>query len=299
MKPKRRKIPFLLAFLLFLGMACAVPALPFLGGDEAAAPLSEVDEASLATMVADAAAQKVKQTLEAMPPTLTPTKTPTETPIPSPTATEIPPTGTPTEVDYPATGSDLEEKDDGTTRYRDYAGGYEIHIPVVWLALRPGEEEYTQAWSLPEASDPAVQNSLREMQSLDPGVYRLFALDIREGHYSNGFVTNLNFVLGTESEASLEETFAESVLTLPDAVPGTVVIDSSLTETEAGIPYGNIESERELQGTAENPLTLYQKQAIFMVKKRPLVITFTSTTDFKDQVIGEFDAMLNTFSLLE
>lgn len=299
MKLRRRSLLFLGAFLLLLVSACAVPNLPFWGGAEEAAPTSAVDEAGIETMIADAVARKVTQTLEAMPSTATATATPTETPLPSSTPTEVPPTSTPTQEPYPKSGSVLKKMDESGTLYQDYTGGYEIHIPAEWLALRPSEQEYTQAWSLPVASHPAVRNSLQQMQSLDPNLYRLFALDIREGHYDNGFVTNINFVLSLESEASLEETFAQSVLDLPEAVPGTVITASGLSQTETGIPFGMIESEREIQNADEEPIQLYQKQVIFTVNARALVITFTSTTAFKDEVIEEFETMLNSFSPLE
>lgn len=304
MKLNQRSLLLTGAFLLLFSLACAVPTLPFLGGGEEAAPAPVVDEASIETMIADAAALKVTQTLEALPPTATATATPTETPLPSPTATEIPPTSTPTKEPYPETGSALEEAleemEEGGTRYQDYTGGYEINIPAEWLAIRPGEQEYTQAWSLPAASDPTVRNSLQQMQSLDPNLYRLFALDIREGHYSNGFLTKINFVLSLESEASLEEIFAQSILDLPEAIPGAVVTDTALTETETGIPYGLIESERELQTEGAELIQLYQQQAIFTVQGRPLVITFTSTTeDLSDEVVQEFEIMLNSFNIIE
>lgn len=296
MKLEERKILFLGVFFLFLITACATPSF---GIGQEIAPTPVVDEADVATMIAEAAALKVSQTLEAMPPTATSTIISTETPLPSPTATEIPPTATPTEVDYPTEGNDLQKMENGGFLYQDYTGAYEISIPEEWLALRPGGEEYTQAWGLPEASDQTIRNELQSMQSLDPNVYRLFGLDIREGHYSTGVVTHFNLVLNTESEASLEETFAQAVLDIPDTFPSAVMIDSILSETEEGIPYGIIEWEVESPSSTGGIIQLYKKEALFMVKNHALLITFTSPADFKEQALEEFDAMLESFRFLD
>jgi len=293
---KKRLLLLLLVFLL-LSLACAT-SIPFFGTTPETNPVATIDPMALETMIANAAAEKVVQTLEALP-TNTATPLPTETPIPLPTATEIPPTSTPVEIDYPETGSALQKEDDGSITYLDYTGAYSVNIPAEWLVLRPGEVEYTEAWAMPEASTPEIRSSLEAMQSLDPIIFRIFALDIKEEHFSNGFVTKFNFVLSLETDTSLEETFAQSVLELPDAIPGLVVIESVITETSLGIPLGIIVSEWNTTTNAGQAIRLYQEQAIILVKKRSLIITFTSTVDFKDQVLQDFEMMVDGFELLD
>lgn len=290
---KKWLLPLLMGILL-VSMACAT-SIPFLGTTP---EVEEVDPSELETMVADAVAQKVAQTLEAMPPTNTATPLPTETPTPSPTATEIPPTSTPTEVDYPETGSDLQKEDSGLTTYLDYTGAYTVKLPAEWLALRPGEVEYTEAWTMPEASTPEIRSSLEAMQSLDPNIFRLFALDIKEGHYNNGFVTNINFVLSLETPASLEETFAQKILKLPETATDLVVTSSDITETSSGESVGIIETQWDEESASGETVSLYKKYAVFMVKNRSLIITLNSTVDFKDQVLQDFDTMVDGFELL-
>ena len=294
---KRWLLPLLFG-VLFLSIACAIPSLPFLETAPESEPAPTIDPMALETMIANAAAEKVAQTLAAIP-TNTLTPIPTETPTPSPTATEIPPTSTPTEVDYPETGSDLQEDDDGSITYLDYTGAYSANIPAEWLALRPGEAEYSAAWTMPEASTPEIRSSLEAMQSLDPSIFRIFILDLKEGHFNNGHVTNINFVLSLETEASLEEAFAQSVLELPDAIPGLVVTESEIAETSSGIHFGCIVSEWDTTTDAGQTIRVYQKQAIFMVKNRSLIITFTSTVDFKDQVLDDFETMVDEIELLD
>ena len=105
---KKILIPLLMGILI-ISLACET-SIPFLETTSEADEVVAIDPLALETMIAEAAASKVAQTLEALPPTNTATPLPTETPVPSPTATEIPPTSVPTEVDYPATGSDLQTR---------------------------------------------------------------------------------------------------------------------------------------------------------------------------------------------
>lgn len=294
---KNKKILPAIVFLFLASLACSISSIPFLASAPEPEGIEETDPNMISTMVAEAVAEKVFQTLEAMPPTSTSTPLPTDTPAPTPT--EIPPTSTPTKIVYPETGSALREDVDGSIMYLDYTGGYLIKIPDNWLAIRIGEQEYIMAWSLLEASPPEIQRSLQSMQSLDPNKFRLFILDTQAGHYDDGFVTNINFVLSPESDSSLEEIFAQSVLALPLSIPDLVIISSEVAETSLGEPVGIIISEWDAQSAVGDPLRLYQKQALFMVKNQSLVITFTSTVDFKDEVVGDFDLLVDGFVLLD
>ncbi|MBT3338028.1 MAG: hypothetical protein HN855_08600 [Anaerolineae bacterium] len=289
----------LLFFALVVSLGCAVPTLPFLNSAPEAAAPTTVDADTLATLIADSVNQKVSQTLEALPPAAAPTLLPTETPLPSPTATEIPPTATPTQIAYPDTGSDLLEDDEGDLAYFDYTGGYKADLPTDWLAIRPGEAEFTEVWALPVAANPEVQQALQNMQSLDPNTFRLFVLDTQEGHFDDGFLTNINFLLGQENEAPLEEVFAQTVLDLPNVIPGLVVTDSYMDIIASEQSVGIVISEWDALLKTGEAIRLYQKQAIFIVKDRGLVITFTSSVDFKDTVIDDFDTLVNGFMMLD
>jgi hypothetical protein len=295
---RKNLIRLLLLLSLFITLGCAMPALPFLDSAPEAAPPTAVDADTLATLVADSVNKKVSQTLEALPPPPTATLLPTQTPMPSPTAT-FTITPTPTEIVYPETGSALVENEEGKITYYDYTGGYKADLPLNWLAVRPGEEEYTAAWALPVTSEPTVQQALQSMQSLDPNSFRLFVLDTQDEHFDNGFLSNINFLLDEESEATLDEIFAQNVLELPQAIPGLVVVDSHMDVTASGQEVGIVISEWDAQLATGEDIRLHQKQAILLVKNRALVITFTSTVDFKDTVIADFDTLVNGFMLLD
>lgn len=288
----KKWIPALLLLTTILLTGCAMPAIPFLDNAPEAAPTA-IDADTLATLVAEAAAQKVAQTLEAMPPTAAPTATVTNTPTP----TEVPPTATPTAIDYPDEGSALIAKGNAYVYY-DYNTAYKVVIPEFWLPIRPGEVEYAEAWGLPAAAFPTVNSALQSMQSLDPNTYRLFVLDIQEGHFEEDFLSNINIVSAPANGASLEEIFAQSVLELPDAIPGLVVTDSNLEEREDGQPYGFITAEWDSQLGSGNPLRVYQHQVIYLLNDTTIVLTLSSTTDFKDEISADFEAMVASFDPL-
>jgi hypothetical protein len=277
-------------------LGCAVPAIPFLDGAPAqdSAPIM-VDADTLSTMIAEAAAQKVAQTLAAIPPTLVPTVALTQTP--APTATQ-PPTPTLTPTAYPQKGSELIAAEEGYIYY-DYSTGYQIITPPNWLAIRPGEVEYAEAWGLPVASYPAVSSALQSMQSLDPNTYRLFVLDTQDGHFENSYLSNINILLSPADGASLDEIFAASVLTLPDQIPGLLVTDSNITQTEHATRMGLITSEWGSQLAAGESLRIYQQQALFVLNDTALVITFSSTVDFKDNILADFETVLTSLTPLE
>ena len=300
-KNKKHLIPLLMGFLI-ISIACST-AYPFLERSSTKEPIS--DSKALETMIAEAIVEKVAQTLEAIPATITPTAPPsetplpTETPLPSPTATEPPPSATPTSGSYPTSGDDLKRGEDGNYIYLDYTGAYLVNIPEGWLPIRPESEEYDSAWLLPEASSPEIRNTLESMQSLDQNIFRIFILDIQEGHYDEGIISNINFMLDYQSHASLEEIFAQNVLDLPKSIPGLIVISSNIIETSSGIPYGTIASEWGADDGTGATINIYQEQALFSINDKVLIITFTSSANFKDQILSDFETLVNDIEILQ
>ncbi|MCP4141982.1 MAG: hypothetical protein GY755_17180 [Chloroflexi bacterium] len=295
---QKKSLFFLTIGVFLISVACAT-SIPFLGTTPENTEVPTLNPLDLEIMIAEAAGTKVAQTLEAIP-TNTATPIPTETPLPSPTV--IPPTSTPTEVDYPDTGSALEENDEGVTVYTDYEERYKISTPLEWLALRPGEEEYLAAWTLPEAAEPEVLEILQLIEKQDPNVTRLTLWDLRDGHYSNGFVNRMSLAFDTpfdNSDMFLEEYFAATVIDLPKAIPGLLITSANISETSSGMPVALVASEREISTNTEKTFYLYQKQALFKINERFLVISFASTEPFREQVEQEFDAFVDDIALLD
>lgn len=294
---KKSITPLIILFLL-ISTACSTSSIPFLETAPEKAPVEEISPSALETMIAASVAEKISQTLEAMPPTYTATPLSTETPIPTQTATEPPPSATHTEIDYPETGSDLKENDDGSLTFLDYKAKYSLELPLEWMSLRPDSPEYREAW-ITEATNPVVINILKSLENIDPKIQRLYILDLQKEHYANGFITYTNIALDHENGRSLEESFADYVLNYPNIYSGVQVISSDITKTSSGIQVGIVAVEWNPTGYEEKGLRAYEKTAIFAVQDRILFIIFKTTVDLKEETLPIFDTMIDSFKLLE
>jgi hypothetical protein len=282
MIPNRSQTLLAIAVIFLIALACALPDLSVSGST----PVE--DAVLLQTMVAETVAAALSQTAQASIPLSTPTSA-------EPALTEMPTAGP------SGSGSTLVVQDDGTTLFTDQRAGFEVTVPAGWLALRVNEQEYYDAWSLAVASDPSIQQSLTFIRSQNPNVFRLFGLDVQDGHLQSGFVTNLNIVweelddLSLEDDSDLQEMAAE----LPQSISGLQVISVELATTSGGIPIGIIESRATLQTVSGTNILSILKQVVFKPRTGSVVISLTTIEALGDVVVPPFDGMVETIKLVE
>jgi hypothetical protein len=78
----------------------------------------------------------------------------------------------------PATN--IEQAQDGTTRYTDYDGAFEISFPVGWLAVRPNSEEFNASLAKAGAANPMLHEQMTADQAgYDPNFDRLYSYVLR------------------------------------------------------------------------------------------------------------------------
>lgn len=279
-----RRALFAALVLLMTVLACVVPGLP------AASQPAPTPDTRLYTMVAETVSAALEQTQQAVP---TPTIIPTFTSTPRPTTTPSP---TPNVDD---SGSSLNKQEDGTAKFIDERGKYEISISQGWLPVRINQQEYLDAWLLPELTNPAMQRSLSSIEKLNPDELRLFALDTQEGHAEVGFITNINLYWDQKNEMSLEndEGLKAEAAALPKSMAGLEVTETKLTTTASGIPIGVITSKTPVTTVDGVKLELFQKQVFTKVDTGILVITLSTTEELKQTVLPQFDAMIESFAL--
>lgn len=278
MNTKRTLFIALISFLTIL--ACAIP-----GQQQAASlPAPTVDSAKLETMVADTVSIAQTQTQQAMPVMPLSTSTPEPTNTPTESASDI--------------GSTLETSEGGT-HFVDTRAGYSISIPAGWLAVRPSQQEYYDAWSLAETSDPRIQKSLLSVQNLDPNQYRLFALDTLDGQLVNDVVANILFFWDENTAISFDtdEALQKFADDLPNNNPGLEVTSVSLVIITNGTTLGVIESNTKTKTTTGQDVTLYQKQVLFPTAKGTQLIALTADSTMKDITLAAFDAALETITV--
>ena len=168
---KNRTFFISLIFLVTI-TACVLPGLSSTPPTPIFAPT--VDTGLIETRVAGTVSAAIAQTEQAQP-TATATFPATPPPTPTPASTE-----TPTPQANPSQ-STLTQQADGSTLFADERAGYEITIPAEWLAVRVDGQEYQDAFSLEEAANANIQQSLLSIQDEDPNIFRLLAIGYTSG----------------------------------------------------------------------------------------------------------------------
>jgi hypothetical protein len=280
--------------LIFLAAitACVVPGLP-----TASAPVfaPTVDTGPIETMVAGTVSAAITQTALAQP-TATPTSAATATATATVTSTPAP-----TETPTPQAQSTLTKQADGSILFADARAGYQIKLPAGWLAVRVNEQEYLDAFSLEEAANTNIQQSLLSIQTEDPNVFRLLAIDTKAAHIQNDFVTDMRFVLDEKKTISLNsdadlKAIAEKTPTSA-AVFRFEVTSVKIVTTANGTKLGVIEAKSSFENASGANVAIYQKQVFFNVKAGTQSIIFTTVTDLKQTTLPVFDTMLETIDL--
>src|SRR3990172_1455662 len=273
------------ALILLLGiLACAVPGFPSASDSS---PL--VDTGQLETMVVETVELAIVQTRQAAPhPTGTPQKT--AEPTQPPASTEAPLEGN---------GSSLAAQSDGTVLFVDELARFQLNVSPGWLPLRINEQEYYDAFSVPAASNAAVQRALMNIKTLDPNTFRLFIYDLQDGHMINGVITSVNFLwdpqgsISLEGEADIKEAAEALATSIPNLNLDSYSIASTANEIPIGVVLSNIPGKT-FEGT---DVVLSQKQVYLNLPAGMLVVSFTTEQDFKDATLPFFDTMIETLKI--
>ena len=286
----RRTFFIALTFLAAV-TACAIPGL-----QTASVPVlaPTVDTGRLETMVAGTVSAAIAQTEQAQP-TFTPRSTFTSAPT-------IASRETPTPQASPSQ-SRLTRQEDGSLLFADERAGYEIKLPAGWLSVRLSEKEYLDAFSLEEAANTHVQQSLLGVQSENPNVFRLLAIDTKVEHVQNEFVTEIHFILDEEKNISLNSD--EDLQAIAGEISASAAVfrfevtSVKIVTSASGIKFGVIEARSSFTNTTGADVTIYQKQVFFNVNAGTQSITLTTVADLKETILPIFDAMLETIEIVE
>jgi hypothetical protein len=276
---------YLLAGLLVLVMACALPGL--------GAP-AEVSEGQLATMVAGTAAAMATQTALAVPPT--------ETPLPSPTATSAPtetplPSPTPTAMISALSQTSLQGMADGSVQFMDYKAGVKLFAPAGWTVFRINEQEYYDLWASELVNNPAISDFLGVIQTKNPDHFRLILLDARDEHLDTGFVNYIDVVYNPNDIRTLEEATEDEKKA--DAFVGTELISEEYGQTSTGLENSTLIKQFDGLTDANETIKVYYKRVYFRVADGIIAIGLQVPDEAKDSVLPEFDQMVDSLMILE
>lgn len=303
-----RRTLFIALMFLAVITACVVPGLQ---SSSTPLPTLTVDTGQIETMVAGTVSAVIAQTEQSVPSptpivastaTLAAASTPTSTAAPVDTSTPAPtPSGTPTPTVSPSQ-STLTKQGDGSVLFTDELAFYKIKLPAGWLAVRVNEKEYLDAFSLGEAANTHVQQSLLSVQTEDPNILRLFAIDTQAAHIQNEFVTDMRFVLDEEMDISLNTD--EELQAIAREIPASAevfrfdVTSVKIFTSANGTDFGVIEATSSFTNAVGVDVALYQKKVFFNVPVGTQSITLTTVADLKGALLPAFDAMLQTVEII-
>lgn len=277
----RSKIFFFISIFLLM-FACVLP------GQQTASLPTVTPDTRLENMVALTVSAALEQTQQAVP-----TETPPPTSTPQPTATSTP------EAD--ASSSLLTKNEDGSITFIDFLGKYQFTVPSELRAMRINQQEFLDAWLLPEASNPAVQNQLNLIQKQDPNRFRLFAFDFNEEHFDGGFITNINFLWDDIGEISLQDDseLVEIANSYAESLPNSEVLETKINSYENGVTVGIITSKMPATTLDGANVVIIQKQVFFDLPVGTLIATISTTETWQENTERLFDEILKTFIIID
>lgn len=267
--------------LMILTMACILPA----PSTDAPLPPPTADT-RLENMVALTVSSALEMTQQAIP---------TQTPVPTRTAQPTV-TSTPEAV---SSGSSFLESEEGTLTFVDSLGQYQIDVPNDLIAMRINEQEFLDAWLLPEASNPAIQNQLGTIQNQDLNRFRLFALDFNEEHIESGFVTNINFLWDDVSNLSVEESLLQAKDDYLEIFPDVEIVENNEVVLQNEISVGLLTFKNKVTTLENVEIVVFQKQAFLLLPKGILIITLSGAESQIEFIEPLFDEMIESFRLIE
>jgi hypothetical protein len=203
--------------------------------------------------------------------------------IPAPTAT-------------PAGSSVLATRADGSTRFVDYTGGYELSLPSGWLVFRQNAPEFQRIMENEAQKNELLRKLMEIYQSNDQSQYRLYAVFPASQEKDTRDLASLD-VQRFSDDISIEQALRSAVQN--QKKQGFTVSRNEIIDTSTGMTVGVIEYD----GTGQSPLsgqvlTYAYKSYIIKTDKGLVAITVTVIEPLKDLLFAEIDKVLETVKLL-
>jgi hypothetical protein len=214
------------------------------------------------------------------PPAATSTMVPTETLIPTPKISLY--------------GTSLITQEDQSAVFVDHKAGIQLVIPPGWMPIRVNEEEYYKAFALDVVQEnPSISDRLTRIQDVDLDYHRLEAIDIRPGHIQDGIISDINVVFEEGDVPTLEQ-WEQAERNRKSPWVNYKFLSSGYRETTNGTRVLVIE-----QSWSAGEETLYYRGVFFPLSAGTLILDFYSNIDFKDEVLPDFEQVMNSVTLLD
>ena len=273
-----------ISFVLFASLACAIPGLqPAVTVPPTTMPLEVIiaNTASAAQTQTQQAAPAVMQATETVTPVVLPTITPS-----------------PIFSDY---GTALVTREDQTILFIDRTSGFQITFPSNWVPVRVNHDEF-YSLSVNEAvtTYPFLTTELRIISDHDPNKTRVHAFDVAQGHMQDQYVPHISVHWVGEVLPLMEGASSHLEYIRSQNPEATVVTPPTELTTQNGITAAMIEFTvpgKSLASTLD--ILPYERRIYFHSNNGSVYIIFSALSDVREQVIPEFDQIINSITLFQ
>lgn len=225
----------------------------------------------------------------------TPIASPSVTVTQKPSAT-IRPTITATFTPLPPTAQD--EMENGSVRFIDRAGGYELIFSQDWLIWDAVAEEYGDYVIRLENDYPKYVEQFSQVDTMFGEDLRVAAINIKPAN-----IPRTSFVgVGVEYLDDLNltgmptEEFLEDVAEYVETQSGVEVLEKRADKTGNGVNFVEVHAKRRWVHRGEFE-TLYQYHVFIRTHNGLVIMMLTAPFGYLDEVIDPFNDVLQSFSI--
>ena len=273
MNPNRLYLSLSGLIMLMTIVACVIP-----GQTTQPAPIT--NPSSVETSLASTARALAQQTETANGFTATPIIVPTDTLTPTPKIS--------------LAGTSLVVREDQSAVFTDHKAGIQLNIPAGWMPIRVNEEEYYRAFTLDVVlKNPAYNEHITKIQDANLDNFRLDATDIRDGHTSDGILSNIQVIFEPGDLRSLEK-WEQAERDRHHPFANFKFISASYPQTTNGTRVLVIEQS----WSAGKIHTVYYRGVFLSLQSGTIVLDFYANNNFKDTVLPDFEQVVNSLTLL-
>jgi hypothetical protein len=258
--------------ILLAMLACALPG-------QITQPPSNINPDAVGTAVAGTAQASSKQTEQAGLATSTAIVVPTETFISQGVISSY--------------GTSLVKLEDGSTQFKDHRAGVQIIFPSNWLAVRPGEPEYYEAWEKVGIKNQWVLEEIASIQNLDLNVFRVNVYDMHPEHLFYDTLPKINVVFREGETRSLQQVEADEKRMAENSIlAGHKFLSSDFQENPAGLLILNFQDQW------NSPSFVTHHTGAFLKVPTGLVfIDLFIPSDHKEALDSEWDQIVKSVTL--
>ncbi len=220
-------------------------------------------------------------------------------PVAEATATP-PPTETPVPV---ILGTQLERLPDGTSKFTDLDGGFEVSIPAGWLAVRPDNRDEVNAALVGEGAKNQMlfDQLVSDRDAYEANIDRLFIYPIRPDLRENVVFGFSKLVWqDPDTQAIDNATMGRLVRELESSgsIPGFRATTSQIIQNGNGVSVMVIKGRFSMSDGQGGSIPFVTTLAFFKPSPTSVVrITFTFMKDFEEQISPDVNTMIESIRL--